>query len=549
MSDDPELLFVPLGGAGEIGMNLNLFGYDDRWLVVDLGVSFGEPYLPGIDLVMPDTTFIEERADKLLGIVLTHAHEDHFGAVPHLWPRLRCPVYATPFTAELLRIKLADAGLEDQVPVHIVPLEGSVTLGPFTVDYITLTHSILEPNALALRTPLGTVFHTGDWKIDPDPLIGETTDEAALTALGEEGVLAMICDSTNVFNEHESGSEATVRDHLTEIIAGQTGRVAVTAFASNVARVQTIAQAADACGRHPVLVGRSMHRNTSVAKAVGYLGDLPGLIDEREAGYLPPDKVLYICTGSQGEARGAMARIASGDHPSIVLEEGDTVIFSSKIIPGNELTLGRMHNMLADAGVHVITEKDAFIHVSGHPGRSELTRMYQWIKPQAAVPVHGEARHLERHGELARDLQVPTVVVPRNGDVIRLAPGTPDIIDEVETGRLVLDGNQLVPDDSVSIVERRRGLYNGHLVVSLVVDDDGVLQAPPGVIAFGLPDPEGLQAYVSEAVEAALGRLGKNGRRDDGHLAEQVRIAARRACRAHCEKKPVTDVQLLRQNL
>ena len=550
MSGQPELLFVPLGGAGEIGMNLNLFGYDGQWIIVDLGISFGEPYLPGIDVVMPDPSFIEERlnehGDTLLGIVLTHAHEDHFGAVPHLWPRLRCPIYATPFTAELLRVKLSDAGLEDEAPINIVPLEGSIMLGPFTLDYITLTHSILEPNALALRTPLGTIFHTGDWKIDPDPLIGEKTDEQALTALGEEGVLAMICDSTNVFNQQASGSEATVRDHLTDIIAEQTGRVAVTAFASNVARIQTIAQAADACGRHPVLVGRSMHRNTSVAKAVGYLGDLPGLVDEREAGYLPPDKVLYICTGSQGEARGAMARIAAGDHPSIVLGEGDTVIFSSKIIPGNELTLSRMHNMLTESGVEVITEKDAFVHVSGHPGRDELTQMYQWIKPQAAVPVHGEARHLERHGDLARELQVPNVVVPRNGDIIRLAPGTPEIVGEAPSGRLVQDGNQLVPDDSVSVVERRRALYNGHLVVSLVVDAEGVPQAPPGIILFGLPNPEDLDGVISRDVSKALAHLSKAERRDDGRMAEQVRVAARRACRQHCDKRPVTDVQILR---
>jgi ribonuclease J len=543
---DKELLFVPLGGAGEIGMNLNVFGYDDRWLVVDLGVSFGNPSLPGIDLVMPDPSFIEARRDKLLGIVLTHAHEDHLGAVPHLWPRLRCPVYATPFTAAILRTKLVEAGLLGAVPIVEVALGSRVSLGPFEVDFMTLTHSIAEPSALAIRTPLGTIFHTGDWKIDPDPLIGHPLDEAALAALGEEGVLAMVCDSTNVFNPSASGSEAEVRKHLIELVGHETGRVAITAFASNIARLETLAEVARAHDRHAVLVGRSLRRNVAVAQATGYLTHLPPFIDEADAGFLPRDKVLYICTGSQGEPRGAMMRIASGEHPDVSLADGDTVIFSSKIIPGNELALGRLYNDLAKRGVKIITEKDEFVHVSGHPGREELARMYQWIRPEIAVPVHGEARHLFEHADLAHELQVPRCVVPENGTMIRLAPGNPGIVDRVTAGRLVLDGNQLVADDSACIVERRRGLYNGHLVVSLAVDDEGRLQADPSVTLFGVPDPGDLRARIVAAIGAAVKGMPRGQRRDDDVLREAVRVAARRVCRQETEKKPVTDVQILR---
>ncbi len=546
MSTSEELYFLPLGGAGEIGMNLNLFGYGDQWIMVDLGVMFGEPGLPGIDIVMPDPSFIVERKDKLLGIVLTHAHEDHFGAVHHLWPQLECPVYATPFTAELLRMKLAEAGLDDIVPVEEVPLGGRVRLGPFEIDYITLTHSIAEPNALAIRTPLGTVFHTGDWKIDPDPVVGDKTDEAALTALGEEGVLAMICDSTNVFNAHASGSEATVRENLIKLIGTLDGRVAVTAFASNIARIHSLAEAAAANGRHAVLVGRSMIRNVGVAKATGYLQDLPPFVSEQEAGFLPPDKVMFICTGSQGEPRGAMARIASGGHNHVQLSRGDTVIFSSKIIPGNELSLSALHNALAEQGIHVITEKDEFVHVSGHPGRSELTQMYQWIRPQIAVPVHGEPRHLFEHGALAEELQVPQTVVPRNGTLVRLAPGPAEIVETVRTGRMVLDGDMIVPHDGESIVERRRGMYNGHLVVSLALEEDGELASAPGLTLFGVPRNAEIEKRIGAAVELALDKLSAKAMKDEDVVYETARIAARRACRELTGKRAQTDVQILR---
>ncbi|MEN3973871.1 ribonuclease J [Emcibacter sp. SYSU 3D8] len=541
-----ELLFVPLGGAGEIGMNLNVFGYDDQWIIVDLGVSFGTPTLPGIDLVMPDPSFIEARRDKLLGIVLTHAHEDHLGAVPHLWTRLRCPVYATPFTAGILRSKLSEVGLLKEVPLIETPLGGRVSLGPFEIDFLTLTHSIAEPSALVIRTPVGTVFHTGDWKIDPDPLIGEPFDEDALARLGEEGVLAMICDSTNVFNPSASGSEADVRRNLLELVGKETGRVAITSFASNIARLETLAEVAKAHDRHAVLVGRSLRRNVQVAQATGYLTHLPPFIDEADAGFLPRDKVLYICTGSQGEPRGAMMRIASGDHPHVNLADGDTVIFSSKIIPGNELALSGLYNSLAKRGVRIITEKDEFVHVSGHPGREELSRMYQWIRPEIAVPVHGEARHLFEHADLAHELQVPRCVVPANGTVIRLAPGTAEIVDRVKAGRLVLDGNQLVAEDSTSIVERRRSLHNGHLVISIAADDEGRLLTDPGVTLFGVPDPGDLAEDIADAIEATVKGMPRGQRRDDETLREAVRIAARRVVRQMTDKKPVTDVQILR---
>lgn len=546
MSTNEELLFLPLGGSGEIGMNLNLFGYGGKWIIVDLGITFGEPNLPGIDLIFPDPSFIEERREDLLGIVLTHAHEDHFGAVHHLWPRLRCPVYATPFTADLLRYKLEDAGLLDDVPIHEVPLKGEISLGPFDLTYITLTHSILEPNGLAVKTPLGTVFHTGDWKIDPDPLIGETTDEQAMRAMGDSDVLAMICDSTNVFNEHDSGSEAAVRDSLCEIVAAQTGRVAVTAFASNVARIGSIAEAAHACGRQVVLVGRAINRNVEVAQDNGYLSDFPPLVPVEEAGYLPPERTLLICTGSQGESRGAMSRIANDEHPNIHLDPDDTVIFSSKIIPGNELTLAGLFNALAKKGVRVITEKEAFVHVSGHPGRRELTQMYQWIRPKISVPVHGEARHLAEHARLVDTLQIPECIVPENGSLIRLAPGPAEIIDHVPSGRLVLDGNRLVPDDGPSVRDRRRVMYQGHVVVSLALDGKGYPLAGHGLSLLGLPDEDDLREKVLDAIDRALDKLSKGLLRDDAAVAEVVRVAARRACRDFCGKRPVTEVQILR---
>src|SRR5665213_2329029 len=442
---DDELVLLPLGGAGEIGMNFNAYGFgppDERqWIVVDCGVLFGrETTTPGIDLIMPDIRYLAEQREHVLAIVLPHAHEDHIGAIGHLWPMLRCPLYATPFTARLIEGKLEEAGLRDRVRVKPVPIGGHLDIGPFAIDFISITHSILEPNALAIRTPLGVVVHTGDWKIDPDPMLGEVTNINALTKLGDEGVLATVCDSTNALVQGHSGSEARVRQALSALIGSLKGRVAVTAFASNVARLDSVAKAAREHGRQIALVGRSMHKMVADATDTGYLTDFPPTLEEAEAAQLPPRRVLYLCTGSQGEPRAALPRVANGDHPTISLGQGDAVIFSSRVIPGNELEIFALHNKLAALGIEVITEQDHFVHVSGHPCRDELAEMYRWTRPQIAVPVHGELRHMSEHARLARSLQVPQAVVIENGHMLRLAPGRAEIVDEVPSGRIFLDG-------------------------------------------------------------------------------------------------------------
>jgi ribonuclease J len=547
LSTEPDpLLFLPLGGSGEIGMNLNLYGLDGKWLMVDLGVTFGEPQYPGVDLVFPDPRFIEERREDLLALILTHAHEDHYGAVAALWPRLRCPVYATPFTAELLRGKLIEAGILDEVPIHIVQLSEHISVGPFDIEFFSLTHSIPEPNALVIRTRLGTVLHTGDWKFDPDPQIGPPTDEKALAAIGREGVRAIVCDSTNVFNPGRSGSEGAVRDSLEMLLENRKGRIAVTTFASNLARVATLAKVAALHDRHVVLVGRSLHRAVAAARDTGYLADCPPFLDEKEVGYIPPEKLLFICTGSQGEPRGAMSRIATGEHKDVGLEAGDTVVFSSKIIPGNELSLAHLHNALVARGIEVITEKREFVHVSGHPSREELTEMYEWVRPEVAVPVHGEIRHLEEHGRLAASLGVKEVVVPRNGTVVQLVPGPARIVDHVPVGRLVMDGTVLIAADGLPIVERRRLQYNGAVFVSLLVNAEGILQGMPEVMAIGVPatTPETLEDDIAAAVAAAVGAMPQARRRDGAAIAEEARIAARRWCRDKTSKRPVTEVAL-----
>jgi len=544
-NDNDSLLFLPLGGSGEIGMNLNLYGLDGKWLMVDLGVSFGEPHYPGIDLVFPDPSFIVENRADLLALILTHAHEDHYGAVAALWPDLRCPVYATPFTAELLRGKLMEAGILDQVPLHVIDLSKSITLGGFDVEFFSLTHSIPEPNALVIRTRLGTVLHTGDWKLDPDPQIGHPTDEDALAAIGEAGVRAIVCDSTNVFSPGRSGSEGAVRDSLETLLDNRKGRIAVTTFASNLARVSTIAKVAQKHDRHVVLVGRSLHRAVSAARDTGYLEDCPPFLSEADAGHIPPEKLLLICTGSQGEARGAMSRIAANEHRDIVLEAGDTVVFSSKIIPGNELTLARLHNMLVENGIEVITEKAEFVHVSGHPNRGELKQMYEWVRPEVAVPVHGEVRHLEEHGALARSLGVKEVVVPRNGTLVRLAPGPAAIIDHVPAGRLVMDGTVLVDAEALPVIERRRLQHNGAVFVTLTIGEaSGALAAYPQVMTAGVPgfDSEEAMADIAEAVREAVMDLAPAVRLTPEKVGEQARVAARRHVRNATAKRPVTQV-------
>ena len=551
-----ELVFLPLGGSGEIGMNFNLYGFgppDDRkWIVVDLGVTFGDQSTPGVELILPDPDFIEDFADDILGIVLTHAHEDHIGAVPWLWPRLRAPVYATPFTAYLVREKLRDAGLLEEVRITEVPLDGSFSLGPFELTLITITHSIPEPNGLAIRTPLGTVLHTGDWKIDPEPQIGRKTDIGAIRRLGDEGVLAMVCDSTNVFVDGESGSEAEVRVALNALIGQLRGKVAVACFASNVARMDSAIRAAEANDRRVCLVGRSMHRMAAAAKSVGLMRDIQDFVSEDEAGFFPEDKILYLCTGSQGEARAALSRIAEGTHPHVRLGEGDSVIYSSRVIPGNEIPIRNQQNKLADRGVRLYTDRDhPHIHVSGHPCRDELKQMYQWARPKIAVPTHGERRHLLEHCALAKELQIPEALAPRNGDMVRLAPGRADIIDEVPSGRLFVDAGMVTPEHGEALRERRHAAHNGVLTISLVLDRKGRIAAGPALKPLGLPGDEDYSLAealddLAEEAREALERLDRSALQDDEAVRTTVSRRVKKACQRIWDRRPIVETTVLR---
>jgi ribonuclease J len=554
--ESDELVFLPLGGSNEIGMNFNLYGFgpphDRRWIVVDLGVTFGDQTTPGVEIILPDPEFIEEYAERVLGIVLTHAHEDHIGAVAWLWPRLKAPIYATPFTAFILREKLREAELLDEVTIHEVPLGGSIDLGPFSLELITLTHSIPEPNGLAIRTPLGTVLHTGDWKIDPDPLLGGVTDESAIRRLGDEGVLAMVCDSTNVFVDGHAGSEAEVRAALVPLIGGLRGGVAVACFASNVARMDSIVRAAEAAGRRVCLVGRSMIRMAAAARSVGLMEDLAPFIADTEAKDFPPDKILYLCTGSQGEPRAALARIADGTHPFVKLGAGDACVFSSRIIPGNEIPIRNLQNKLADRGVRLYTERDhPGIHVSGHPCRDELAEMYRWARPQIAVPTHGERRHLLEHAAFAADLQVPQQVTPRNGDMVRLAPGRAEIVDEVPAGRLYVDAGVVTPENGDALRERRHAAYNGMIAVSVALDGRGRLVSGPQVRAIGLPthedDPlEDVLDELAEEAEQALAKLKGETRELDAEIETAISRAVKRAGQRIWGRRPVVETTVLR---
>ncbi len=541
-----ELAFLALGGVGEIGMNMSLYGYKGRWVMVDCGITFADDTLPGVDVIMPDPAFIAERAGQLDGLIVTHAHEDHIGAIQYLWPKLKCPVYATPFTAAVLRLKLIEAGMEHDVPITEVPLSGKFSVGPFEIELITLTHSIPEPNAVVLRSPLGTILHTGDWKFDPDPLVGDVSDMAALQRLGEEGVLAMICDSTNALRPGEGGSEASVRKSLIELVGRCQQRVAVACFASNVARLESAAEAARAHDRHAALVGRSLWRIEHAARETGYLKGVPPFLTEEEASYLPREKALLICTGSQGEPRSALARISEDEHPDIVLEEGDTVIFSSRVIPGNERAIGRLQNALAKLGCTVITDHDALVHVSGHPAQDELIRMYQLVRPKIAVPVHGEARHLMAQARLAEQCQVPQSIVTRNGEVVKLAPGPASVVGEVPVGRLVVDGKSLIDAKGESLKNRQRMVFNGAALATIVMDRKGALLAPPQVTVQGLLDVEGDAAELGSRVAQALAELSAKELRDDTAVREAARLAVRRSLKDWHGKKPVTQVHLVR---
>jgi ribonuclease J len=551
-----ELVFLPLGGSNEIGMNFNCYGYgpahDRKWIIVDVGVTFGDDTTPGVEIIMPDPTFIEEYADDILGIVLTHAHEDHIGAMGWLWPRLGAPIYATPFTAFLLREKMRERGVLDKAKITEVPLNGSIKLGPFDLTLITLTHSIPEPNGLAISTPLGVVLHTGDWKIDPDPLLGGVTDEGAIRRLGDAGVLAMVCDSTNVFVDGTAGSEADVREMLNKLIGSLHGKIAVACFASNVARMDSAIRAGQANGRRACLVGRSMLRMAAAAQSVGLLKGLPPFLSDNEAGRFGDEDVLYLCTGSQGEPRAALSRIADGTHPHVKLGAGDHCIFSSRIIPGNEVAIRNLQNKLADRGIRLYTERDhPGIHVSGHPCRDDLAEMYSWARPQISIPTHGERRHLLEHAALAHDLQVPQTVAPRNGEMVRLAPGRAEIIDEVPSGRLYVDGGVLTVENGEALRERRHASHSGVLTVAVVLDDDGRIASGPQVQAIGLPGDEDtpLDQALDDLAAAAEGAIrGLNDyEREDDHLVEQalMRTLKRTAFRIW-ERRPIVTATVMR---
>ncbi|WAC48883.1 ribonuclease J [Asticcacaulis sp. SL142] len=548
-----ELVFLPLGGSNEIGMNLNLYGFgpeDNRqWILVDVGVTFGDLTTPGIEVIVPDPKFLE--GETILGVVLTHAHEDHIGALGWLWDKIKAPLYATPFTAFLIREKLREAGVDD-FDLTEVPLGGSIKIGPFEIDYITITHSIPEPNGLAIRTPLGTILHTGDWKIDPDPITGKATDISAITKLGDDGVLAMICDSTNVFVEGASGSEAGVRDELAKVIKTLKGKVAVACFASNVARMDSVIRAAEACGRRVCLVGRSMHRMTAAAKHVGLLSGISEFVTEGEASKMKPTEVLYLCTGSQGEPRAALSRIADGNHPLVKLKSGDACVFSSRVIPGNEISIRSLQNRLSDLGVEIHTEKDhPGIHVSGHPARDELRQMYEWARPRIAVPTHGERRHLQKHAALAAEIGVPEQITPRNGDMVRLAPGRAEIIDEVHAGRLFVDGGMLVPEGADALRERRHAAHNGMLFCSFALDRKNKLVSIVEVRGLGLAfeDDDTISDQLEnmcDLVEKALQKLSPEERDDDVTVETTVARVLKKAAQNIWDRRPIVETIILR---
>lgn len=525
-------------------MNVNLYGTQGKWVMVDLGLTFADPGYPGIDLILPDLQFIEDRADDLLGIVLTHGHEDHIGAIPYLAADLGVPLYATPFTAGLIRGKLDEEGLSKKVKLNIIPNESSFQLGPFGFRYVPLAHSIPEGNALLIDTPYGKVFHTGDWKLDEEPLLGTPSTAAELEAIGDEGVLALVCDSTNVFNESASGSEAAVREGLDAVIGAAEGRVLVTTFASNAARVQTLGQVARDTGRRLCVAGRSLDRIIKVARATGYLKDFPETIDVDAAMRLPPREVMIIATGGQGEARAALARVAFDSHP-IKLSAGDTVVFSSKQIPGNEVAIGRIQNKLAEKGVIMITDRQAHVHVSGHPGRPELELMYKWIRPEIILPVHGEMRHMAEQARFATGLGVPKGVVQQNGTVLRLAPNGPALVGHERVGRLILDGDVILPADGTTMNERRKISINGVISVAVALDAKNRLLGEPAISLQGLPVEEDRAEFLEEARDAVSEALASPPR-DEAKLREAVRLAVRRRATQWTGKKPVVDVSLIR---
>jgi ribonuclease J len=542
MTPDNELIFCALGGSGEIGMNVNLYGCRGKWMMVDCGVTFADPYYPGIDVILPDLGFIEEQLDGLTGIVLTHGHEDHIGALPYLALDLDVPLYASPFTAGLIRGKLEEEGIADQVTLRVIKPGERFDLGPFGVTFVPVSHSIPEGNAILIETPYGRVLHTGDWKLDEAPVLGAPATAETLGAIGDKGVLALVCDSTNVFNAEASGSEESVRQGLHDVVAAAKGRVLVTTFASNAARLKTLGEVARATGRKLCLAGRSLDRILRVAQATGYLKDFPKLVDFDAAMALPRHEVMIVATGGQGEPRAALSRIAEGTHP-IQLDEGDRVVFSSKQIPGNELAIGRIMNQLAAKGVETVTERQAHIHVSGHPGRPELAQMYRWIRPELLVPVHGEMRHLKEHARFGLAEGIPQALVQTDGDIVRLAPGTPEKIGHAGVGRLVLDGDVILAADGATINERRKLGANGQISVAVALSG-GALFGEPQLRLQGVPIEEDRAAFLDEAVEAVEAAV-RDDRRGGEALREAIRLAVRHVATRWTGKKPIVDVLIV----
>ncbi|MBA4773166.1 MAG: ribonuclease J [Sphingomonas sp.] len=542
MTPGNELIFVALGGSGEIGMNVNLYGCQGKWIMVDCGITFADPAYPGVDVILPDLGFIEERGDDLLGIVLTHGHEDHIGALPYLAEDLGVPLFASPFTAGLIAGKLEEEGNLARIELNVVAPGDAFALGPFGLRFVPVAHSIPEGSALLIETPHGRVFHTGDWKLDETPVLGSPADPDVIKAIGDAGVLALVCDSTNVFNPEPSGSEASVRDGLRAVVAAAKGRVLVTTFASNAARLKTLAEVAVDCGRSLCVAGRSLDRILKVARATGYLKDFPATVDFDEAMRLPPDKVLIVATGGQGEERAALGRIASGNH-QISLGEGDTVIFSSKQIPGNEVAIGKIQNALAAKGVVMITDRQAHVHVSGHPGRPELATMYGWVRPQVLVPVHGEMRHLMEQARFGLAQGIPAALVQTDGEIVRLAPGAPTKIGHAPVGRLVLDGDVILPADGATINERRKLAINGQISVAVAMRG-GKLIGEPQIRVQGVPVEEDRDPFIDEAVDAAASAA-QGGGRDREKTREAIRLAVRRVASRWTGKKPIVDVLVI----
>ena len=549
-----ELVYCSLGGAGEIGMNLNLFGYgkpgEYKWIIVDIGVTFSDDNIPGIEVILPNPEFIADQKENLLGIVLTHAHEDHVGAIAHLWPMLECPIYATPFTAAIVREKFKELKINIGSHLKIVKLGGNVKLGAFDIDYVTLTHSILEPNGLAITTPEGVVLHTADWKIDDDPLIGEKTDIKKLTEIGKKGVLAMVCDSTNIFNLGSSGSESLVRTGLFTVLEKMKNRIVITSFASNVARMETVFKVAEKIGRQVCLVGRSMNRIYQLARQCNYLQDIKVPIDVRDSKKIPKNKIVFLCTGSQGEQRAALARIANGTHPDLQLEKDDNVIFSSRIIPGNEKRLFKIFNDFSKNDINVLSEENSMIHVSGHPAREDLKKMYNWIKPKILIPVHGEQRHMAEHINFAKEMGVKFPIKVSNGEIIRLSPGEPKVVDKVTWGRVYLDGKVLIDNDSPVLKERRNMAANGYMEITVLISKNGQIKNNPVITIKGIPlideDASEIEYDLEDIVMDTCKTFNLNNSKQEKNLIDTLKGNCRKLINDKSGKKPLVNINLVR---